>query len=333
MTKAVIGIVVTVIAVVLGLPTVLLSSIGGSDSGACAEFSAPGVAPSEATGTTPLWDADQVSIAQTIIAVGAAKKVSPRGWSIALAVAMQESGLRNLPHLGSRNDHDSIGVFQQRPSQGWGTTEQLSQPTYQAERFYEELLEVPGWDTLPLTQAAQAVQISAFPDAYAKWEAEATRLVDALSGAALPCSMLGTAEPAPRNPDGSWPQEQCDIRPDPTTGAGCITPRLLHLVGQANAAGFPKPSCYRMDDHGEHPSGQACDWKMTSGTAATGMQRAHGDAMAAWAATNAARLGIRYIIWFYEIWTDDEGWHSYNNPFGGDDPCGWHTNHIHISVH
>ena len=69
------------------------------------------------------------------------------------------------------------------------------------------------------------------------------------------------------------------------------------------------------------------------GGEATGAQKAHGDAMAAWAVANAANLGIRYVIWFRMIWTDDEGWHAYNNPFGGDDPSGWHTNHVHISAH
>jgi len=144
---------------------------------------------------------------------------------------------------------------------------------------------------------------------------------------------FGNAEPAPRNPDGSWPEQSCSIQPDPTTGTGCITPRTLHLVQQTTAAGFGKPGCYRVDDHGEHPGGRACDWMMTSGGEATGAQKTRGDAMAAWAVANADRLAITYVIWYRMIWTPAEGWHPYTNPWGGDDPSGWHTNHVHISVH
>jgi peptidoglycan DL-endopeptidase CwlO len=99
-----------------------------------------------------------------------------RAWIIALATAMQESGLRNL----AGGDRDSLGLFQQRPSQGWGTQEQIMNPTYAATKFYERLVQVPSWDRIPLTEAAQAVQRSAFPNAYAKWEGLANALVGAL---------------------------------------------------------------------------------------------------------------------------------------------------------
>jgi murein DD-endopeptidase MepM/ murein hydrolase activator NlpD len=127
---------------------------------------------------------DQVRIAAIIVRVGQDRQVAPRGWVIAVATALQESRLQNLPHLGASNDHDSIGVFQQRPSQGWGTPEQLADPAYQAGKFYDKLLTIPGWENLPLTVAAQRVQVSAFPDAYAKHEPLATKVVDALTGGA-----------------------------------------------------------------------------------------------------------------------------------------------------
>ncbi len=335
MTKAAIGIVAVVIVACLGVPVLLLSSVMGGGPGGCVTVGLPASASASAT-PTEQWDTDQLGIATVIINRGKANGVSSWGQTIALAVAMQESRLRNLPHLGGDNDHDSIGVFQQRPSQGWGTPEQLADPAYQADKFYQKLITIPGWETMSLTRAAQAVQVSAYPDAYAKWTADALSLVERLGpgGSALGCPVnaFGSAEPAPRNPDGSWPQETCSIRPDPTTGSGCITPRLLHLIQQATAAGFGKPGCYRVDDHGEHPKGRACDWMMTSGGEATGSQKAEGDAMAAWAVSNADRLGIMYVIWFRMIWTQTEGWRAYNNPFGGDDPSGWHTNHVHISV-
>jgi hypothetical protein len=88
---------------------------------------------------------------------------------------MQESRLTNLGNLGSRNDHDSLGLFQQRPSSGWGTPAQITDPVYASTKFYEKLKTIAGWETMPLTEAAQRVQISAYPDAYAKHEPVATR--------------------------------------------------------------------------------------------------------------------------------------------------------------
>jgi murein DD-endopeptidase MepM/ murein hydrolase activator NlpD len=127
---------------------------------------------------------EQVRIGAVIIKVGQDIRMPPRGWVIAVGTALQESRLQNLPHLGRNNDHDSIGVFQQRPSQGWGTPEQLADPAYQARKFYDKLATIPHWQTLELTVAAQRVQASAFPNAYAKHEPLATQVVDALTGGA-----------------------------------------------------------------------------------------------------------------------------------------------------
>jgi len=130
------------------------------------------------------WSAEQVRNAAIIIRVGQEMGVPPRGWIIAVATAMQESTLRNLGHLGPNNDHDSLGLFQQRPSQGWGTPEQIMDPEYASRRFYEKLLTIDGWERMRLTDAAQAVQVSAYPDAYARWEDDATELVNILTGGA-----------------------------------------------------------------------------------------------------------------------------------------------------
>jgi len=115
--------------------------------------------------------------AATIIGVARGMGAPPRAWLIALATAMQESTLNNLNY----GDRDSLGLFQQRPSQGWGTPAQVTDPVYATRIFIERLLEVPGWDTLPVTVAAQTVQRSAFPDAYAKWEGLAAELVQQLA--------------------------------------------------------------------------------------------------------------------------------------------------------
>lgn len=122
--------------------------------------------------------------AAVIIKVGQEKEIPPRGWVIAIATAMQESTLHNYGYLGDRNDHDSLGLFQQRPSAGWGTPEQVQDPVYAAGRFYGKLKTIDGWEKMPLTEAAQRVQVSAFPDAYAKWEPLATDVVNTLADGA-----------------------------------------------------------------------------------------------------------------------------------------------------
>jgi murein DD-endopeptidase MepM/ murein hydrolase activator NlpD len=127
---------------------------------------------------------EQTRNAAIIISVGQQMKVPPRGWVIAIATALQESELINLGNLGARNDHDSLGLFQQRPSQGWGTPAQIMDPAYASRKFYERMLQVANWQTRPLTDVAQAVQRSAFPDAYAKHEGRATQIVNALTGGA-----------------------------------------------------------------------------------------------------------------------------------------------------
>jgi hypothetical protein len=130
------------------------------------------------------YNAEQVKNAATIINVGKQLKLPPRAWVIAVATAMQESNLRNLGHLGKRNDHDSLGLFQQRPSSGWGSPAQVTDPAYAATRFYKKLEKVKKWDSLPLTRAAQRVQISAYPGAYAKHEPIATEIVNRLADGA-----------------------------------------------------------------------------------------------------------------------------------------------------
>ncbi|MEV6593375.1 heavy metal transporter [Streptomyces acidicola] len=123
---------------------------------------------------------EQATNAATISAVGTSRGMPERAVAIALATALQESGLRNITH----GDRDSLGLFQQRPSQGWGTEKQIMDPTYSAGEFYEHLAKVPDYTRLPLTVAAQRVQRSGFPDAYAKHEPDATLLAAALTGRA-----------------------------------------------------------------------------------------------------------------------------------------------------
>ena len=138
------------------------------------------VAPAGATAAT--LNEEQRQNAATIIGVARQKGTPPRAWLVALATAMQESTLRNINY----GDRDSLGLFQQRPSQGWGSPAQVLDPVYSTTIFLDRLLQVPGWERLPVTVAAQTVQRSAFPDAYAKWEGLAADLVRQLANVADP---------------------------------------------------------------------------------------------------------------------------------------------------
>ena len=144
--------------------------------------------PEAAVAVTTVMTDEMRQNAQTIVSVGRAAGVSDQGLVIALAAAAQESGLRNVDH----GDRDSLGLFQQRPSIGWGTDEEVMDPTRASLAFFggagnpnpgvtRGLLDIPGWDTMSVTEAAQAVQISAHPDFYAKWEASARLWLPQLS--------------------------------------------------------------------------------------------------------------------------------------------------------
>ena len=134
---------------------------------------------------------DQAANAALITAVSVRRGLPPRAASIALATAMQESKLRNIGH-GDLAGPDSRGLFQQRPSQGWGTQDQVMDPVYATNAFYDALVKVPGYATLDITDAAQRVQRSAYPTAYAEHEAMGRTFASALTGetpAALNCTL------------------------------------------------------------------------------------------------------------------------------------------------
>ena len=158
------------------------------------------------TGETTFNDT-QLSHAAVIIQAGNTAGVGQPGQLVALMTALQESTLRNLanptvgesmglPHDGEGSDHDSVGLFQQRPSMGWGTVTELMDPSTSATRFYDRLKTVEGWELMNPGQAAQKVQVSAFPDAYQHWEPAARTLLSALSGVKCTSSAQGAGGPA-----------------------------------------------------------------------------------------------------------------------------------------
>src|SRR3954447_12956838 len=135
-----------------------------------------------ATASTPIRvaeiDPDQAGNAAIIAAVARKRGLPARAASIGIAAAIQESKLRNIEY----GDRDSLGLFQQRPSQGWGTRKQITNPVYATNAFYDVLAKVDGYETMEITEVAQKVQRSAFPDAYADHEPEARVIASALTG-------------------------------------------------------------------------------------------------------------------------------------------------------
>ncbi|MBL8931122.1 MAG: hypothetical protein JNL54_13440 [Kineosporiaceae bacterium] len=170
-----------------------------------------------ALGSTAVLDPEQAGNAAVIAAVAVRRGLPGRAATIGIATALQESKLRNIDY----GDRDSLGLFQQRPSQGWGTADQIMDPVYATNAFYDVLVEIEGYQSLPITQAAQKVQRSAFPTAYASHETEARAFASSLSGyspAALSCRLREPAE---------LPAEQ--------PGTGGLTGRARALAAAAAA--------------------------------------------------------------------------------------------------
>jgi hypothetical protein len=123
-------------------------------------------------------DLDQAHYASIIVGVSVRRGLAPRAASIALATVYQETGIRNLDY----GDRDSVGLFQQRPSQGWGTAKQLRDPYYATNAFYDALTKIDGWENADITEVAQRVQRSAYPEAYRDHEDDARVLASTLTG-------------------------------------------------------------------------------------------------------------------------------------------------------
>jgi peptidoglycan DL-endopeptidase CwlO len=170
-----IGAVIAVIAggLIIAFSSVTTSTIalGSAGNGTC-------LAVGNDTPTISSLSEEQVGNARLIIQVGQELSVETYGHQIAVATAMQESRLRNLDY----GDRDSLGLFQQRPSMGWGTREQILDPRYASTMFYNRLKQVPDWQHKQLWEAADAVQRSAFPYAYQQWAQLAAELVQQLGG-------------------------------------------------------------------------------------------------------------------------------------------------------
>ncbi|MFE0187992.1 C40 family peptidase [Streptomyces sp. NPDC058989] len=185
--------------------------------------------------------AEQVPNARTIVATGLSLDVPKKGQIIAIATAMQESRLRNLGY----GDRDSLGLFQQRPSQGWGTAQQIRDPVYASEQFYKHLLKVNGWQQMAVAQGAQAVQASGFPDAYAKWEDLATALQKAIA-ATFPSTGKDTAKGKDKE--------------SATDATGCAPGKDGSSYGRIPEGSVPKG--YAIPKDADPKARKAIDWAM-----------------------------------------------------------------------
>ncbi|WP_405978747.1 hypothetical protein [Streptomyces sp. NBC_00158] len=260
--------------------------------------SATGAAGSAGAGTVQTYEMthEQASNAATIAAVGISKGLPDRAVTIALATAMQESSLRNLDH----GDRDSLGLFQQRPSQGWGTPEQIMDPVYSAGIFYDRLAEIKGYTRLPLTVAAQKVQLSGFPQAYAKHEPDATVLTAAFGENGTPASLVCSG-PAPSAGD---PEK---VRAELARDFGAPAREALG----AGRAGAPAG---RSAAGGAVPEAEvALRLKEGGGPA----EARRGRAMAHWAVARSKELGIARVSYDGSSWVAGRDGGAWQGKGGG----------------
>ncbi|MBN9748642.1 NlpC/P60 family protein [Amycolatopsis sp. A1MSW2902] len=172
-------------ALLLMLPLMLFAVSGNDPKPAlgqgCGDGGGGSYAPVDPKGAAAALTPDQRSIVASIIGIGKQRGLPPQAWQSAIQAGKTESELRNLPD----GDRDSIGVFQMRPSMGWGTPAQLRDVTYQVNKWYSVLAAVPGWQSMRTGDAAQRVERSGFPERYHKWEAFAAAVI-AQNGDSVP---------------------------------------------------------------------------------------------------------------------------------------------------
>lgn len=356
---------VAALVAVLGLLMLAPFGVSGDQASAACPPGAPVVDEDpELDGTLR---ATQVELAKLIDDVAVARGLPGQATLVALMTGLQESQLQNL----AGGDRDSVGIFQQRPSAGWGTADDIIKPHYAAEAFFggadppspPGLVDINGWPSMTYNDAAQAVQVSGYPNAYAKQE-KAARRIAAEAG----INLLRTGDPyagrAGAKPSGDddgglqqqlgdcggglisghpingvWPPEEATIT-DPSGTGGQVTPRTAAWVAQANTAlGKLSLSCW--DAHlwnptSDHPKGRACDLFVGTDARQSAPARAAGDRIANWAIQTAATTGLHYVIWYGKIWSARTGqWRPYNGG-GVYDPSnatGGHYDHVHVSLY
>ncbi len=279
-------------------------------------------------GRTVVLRPEQAENAALIAAISVRRGMPARAATIAIATAYQESKLVNIDY----GDRDSLGLFQQRPSQGWGTRRQILDPEYSINAFYDALAKVDGYESMRVTVAAQRVQRSAFPEAYADHEADARVLASALTGQ-------------------SWHAFHCTVTETPDEGPGELGPRGLTpraagvrkdiegVFGSQELGGFA-PGGVR-DGHREgsaHYDGRAIDVFFRP---VSDENKKRGWALAHYLVAHASRLDVRTVIFDGRIWSaglrSGSGWRRYAPDTSGRDAESAaileHRDHVHVDVH
>lgn len=358
------------VLVVIGVASLLmLAPFGGATQPQAACL--PGI-PGQADNPNPTGPlrATQVAFAKLIDQVAVERGLPGKATLIALMTALVESDLQNL----SYGDRDSVGLFQQRPGAGWGSAADIMNPHYAAEAFFggatapspPGLVDINGWPSMGLGEAAQAVQVSAFPERYALREQEARQIASAagidLTRAGNPyAGRAGAPPPGSDNEgvlqaddncgqsdgglasgkpiNGVWPEQQATVT-DPTGTGGMVTPRTAAWVAEARKnLGTLSMSCW--DAHAwnptsDHPRGKACDAMVGTDARRSAPARARGDQIASWAVKTAAQTGVHYVIWYGKIWSARRGtWIPYNGGgvYNPTDATGGHFDHVHVSLY
>jgi hypothetical protein len=276
-------------------------------------------------GHTVVLDTEQAENAALIAAIGVRRGLPARAVSIALATAYQESKIVNIEH----GDRDSLGLFQQRPSQGWGTADQILDPVYATNSFYDALVKIDGYESMRITEAAQKVQRSAFPEAYQDHAEDGRALASALTGnspgGVFTCVVRHSATPEPD-----------DLNAAGLTGrAATVRADLAGAFGKLSVGGFAAGGV--SNGHMEksaHYEGRAIDVFVRPVNVDN---RRLGWAIAAYLVAQADRLGIEHVIFDGKIWTEgtksEDGWRDYDP---GDAPGSRevleHRDHVHVDV-
>ncbi|MDQ3627793.1 MAG: hypothetical protein M3419_03090 [Actinomycetota bacterium] len=273
-------------------------------------------------GETTTLEPDQASNAALISAIAVRRGLPKDAATVALATAFQESKIRNLDY----GDRDSLGIFQQRPSQGWGTERQVSDPYYSTGAFYDALGDVDGYLDLPVHVAAQEVQRSADGGAYEQHEERAHIIATALTGraeAALTCEVTDPTDSGQ------------DIGEDGLTrNARAVRADVRRAFGELPDGGFAPGGVSTGHAEGSaHYDGRAVDFFFRPIRPA---QTRDGWALAQYLVARAAALEIRTVIFDERIWTarrSAEGWRAYEvSSSSGDQDILLHRDHVHVDV-
>ncbi len=271
---------------------------------------------------------EQAENASIIAAVAERRELPARAISIAIATAYQESKLQNL----DGGDRDSLGLFQQRPSQGWGTERQIKDPYYATNAFYDALVKVEGYEEMAITEAAQEVQRSAFPDAYADHEKDGRTIASAMSGysdAAFSCQT-----------DAAEASDEKLAANGLTARANAVRNDVAKAFGELPLGGFePGGATSGHMEGSAHYEGRAIDifFRPTSQN-----NTRRGWVLAQYLVANAERLHVGHVIFDDRIWSagasSGDGWRNFDPPgLDGDTSAETrvileHRDHVHVDV-